>query len=88
MRAWKTLMTAAAVAAAGALAPFSASHAQDKSLTLCWAAWEVAATCCRAACAAASRIPFAAVATFSWAALPAVATFSSAARATSPGTAA
>jgi len=41
MRVWKTLMTAAVVAAAGALAPFSA-HAQDKSLTLCWAAWDPA----------------------------------------------
>jgi multiple sugar transport system substrate-binding protein len=42
MRVWKTLLTAAAVTAAGALAPFDASHAQDKSLTLCWAAWDPA----------------------------------------------
>ena len=42
MRVWKTLLTAATVAAAGALAPFNASHAQEKSLTLCWAAWDPA----------------------------------------------
>jgi multiple sugar transport system substrate-binding protein len=39
---WKTLLTAAAFAAAGALAPFDASQAQEKSLTLCWAAWDPA----------------------------------------------
>src|SRR6201993_4165171 len=42
MRGWKRLLTAATVAAAGALAPINASHAQGKSLTLCWAAWDPA----------------------------------------------
>ena len=41
MRMWKTLLAATAVAAAGALAP-ATSQAQDKTLTLCWAAWDPA----------------------------------------------
>jgi len=42
MRIWKTLFAVAAVAAAGALAPVDKVQAQDKSLTLCWAAWDPA----------------------------------------------
>src|SRR4029077_375653 len=41
MRMWKTLLAATAVAAAGALVP-ATSQAQDKTLTLCWAAWDPA----------------------------------------------
>ena len=41
MRMWKTLFAATAVAAVGALMP-ATSQAQDKTLTLCWAAWDPA----------------------------------------------
>ncbi|MEA2778669.1 MAG: multiple sugar transport system substrate-binding protein [Rhodospirillaceae bacterium] len=42
MKLWKTLFGAAALAAAGILAPIGQAEAQGKSLTLCWAAWDPA----------------------------------------------
>jgi multiple sugar transport system substrate-binding protein len=42
MRMWKTFMAAASITAAGALAPLYGAQAQQKSLTLCWAAWDPA----------------------------------------------